>query len=237
MADAACGAPRELLRARRACPLVGERGELPGDVGSTVAAMTSSWNLSLSLDARGHDDTHVSVVRERGGGSPHVKVRVGGVVVHCLDGAAVMSAARAWAAARLGGQDWRPPIRNAQGQPDLAGLGAAYPVGSIIFEGRQQWQASNTGAAIEVTVGPLLVRARDMTALDTHVRAWTEASALACRVYPGKSVPFARLVEQQRLAVLRALDAQQGRRPARRANGRPSGIPPRAPSDLGRGRE
>ncbi len=110
-------------------------------------------------------------------------------------------------------------------------------MGSIIFEGRQHWQASNTGDAIEVTVGPLLVRVRDMTALDTHVRAWTEASALAARVYPGKSLPFAQLVAQQRVAVLRALDSQPTRRPARKPKGRPPGIPPRAPSDLGRGRE
>jgi hypothetical protein len=198
--------------------------------------MTSSWNLSLSLDARGHDDTHVSVV-PTGGRSPHLKVRVGGVVIHCLDAAAVMSAARAWAAARLGGSDWRPPLREGQRPPEVMDRGAAYPVGSIIFEGRQQWQAANTGGAIEVTVGPLLVRVRDMTALDTHVRAWTEASALAARVYPGRVLPFSQLVEQQRVATLRAEDARLERKPPRNTKGRPPAIPPRAPRHLGRGRD
>lgn len=88
----------------------------------------------------------------------------------------------------------------------------AYPVGSILFEGRQPWHVDVSAAALGVTVGPLQVRAYDTTALETHIRAWTEASAVAARLFPGKAVPFARLVELERRAALRAIDEPIERR-------------------------
>ena len=55
--------------------------------------MSDTWKLSLSIEARGHDDTNVRVVRPTGDAVAHLKVRTGEVVVHCLGPAAAMSAA------------------------------------------------------------------------------------------------------------------------------------------------
>lgn len=210
--------------------LVGRSRTLVGRCVSTVGGMTSSWDLSLTIDAHGHDDTQVSVVPGRGPGSPHLKVRAGLVVVHCLDGAAAMSAARAWAAARLAAMTWLPPLHETRQDPAPHGYGAAYPVGSIIFDGRQPWHVEQVGPAMSVTVGPLQVCAHDLTALDTHMRAWTEASAVATRLFPGKAVPFARLIEHERLAALRAIDSEAERRRPRR-NPRPASSPPQHSRD------
>jgi hypothetical protein len=75
-------------------------------------------------------------------------------------------------------------------------------------------------------VGPLAVRAHDITALDTHIRAWAEASALAARVFPGKAVPFGQLVEHQRRQAIQALDDAPTRRTPRR---RQTAMPPTPP--------
>jgi hypothetical protein len=188
--------------------------------------MTSSWDLGLTIDARGHDDTQVRVVRWAGLTSEHLTVRVGTVLVHCIDGAGAMSAGRAWAAARLEAEDWRPPLREPSPTARPAAAGAAYPVGSVVFEGRQPWQVRRAGDALEVVVGPLAVRAHDITALDTHIRAWAEASALAARVFPGKAVPFGQLVEHQRRQTIRALDESPTRRAPKR---RQTAVPPPPP--------
>lgn len=208
----------------------------PGSVGPTVARMTTSWDLRLSIESRGHDDTHVSVTPGHGLSSPNIKVRVGSVVVHCLDGAAAMSAAHAWAKARVEAESWFPALCEPRRQPSTVGYGAAYPAGSVILDGRQQWQVSRTGPALDVTVGPLLVRVHDMTALDTHVRAWTQASAVANRIFPGKAVPFARLLEHARYAELRSAESTLEQRRARSALARLR-PPPAGPGyESGRGR-
>lgn len=196
--------------------MAGRSRTLVGRCVSTVGDMTSSWDLSFIIDAHGHDDTQVSVVPGYGPSSPHLKVRTGLVLVQCLDGAAAMSAARAWAVARLATTHWLPPLHEARRPPTPHGAGAAYPLGSIIFEGRQPWHVENVGMALSVTVGPLQVRLHDVTAVDTHVRAWTEASAVAARLFPGKAVPFARMVEHERISALRAMDAQNERLRQRR---------------------
>ena len=175
--------------------------------------MTNSWDLNLSIDARGHDDTSVTVVPGAGPSSAHLKVRAGTVIVHGLDAASAMSAARAWAAAQLtADQTWQPPLRDIPRPVRPAGLGAAYPVGSIILDGRQPWHVDRAGHALAVTVGPLQVRAHDMTALETHIRAWTEAAAVATRLFPGRALPFARLLEHERRERLRAIDEPSNRR-------------------------
>jgi hypothetical protein len=192
--------------------------------------MTDEWKLSLSIDAHGHDDTHVGVVRAVGEGPPHLKVRTGGVIVHCLGPAAAMSAAEAWACARLAGETWLPAQDNRRPSAPAPHLGVAYPSASIIFDGRQPWHLDHVGPAMSITVGPLKVVAYDVTALDTHIRAWTEASAVATRLFPGKAVPFARLVEHQRIGQLRALDRQPApRRPRKPVR------PPEPPRRDGRG--
>jgi hypothetical protein len=185
--------------------------------------MTDSWDLSLSIDAHGHDDTQVSVARGVGERSPHVRVRTGLVLVHCLGPAAAMSAAQAWACARLAGMTWLPRLDDRR-RPAPQGRGAAYPSASVIFDGRQQWHVEQVGAAMSITVGPLQVLAHDATALDTQIRAWTEASAVAARLFPGQAVPFSRLVEHERIAQLKAIDRQAGQR-SRRHLPRPSAPP------------
>lgn len=191
---------------------------------STVPTMSDSWDLSLSIDAHGHDDTAVTVAPAGGSGRPHLKVRAGTVVVHCIDGASAMSAARAWAAAQLSAAEWQPTLRDIRRPAPPVGSGAAYPAGSIIFEGRQPWHVDRVGHALAITVGPLQVRAYDMTALETHIRAWTQAAAVATRVFPGRAVPFARVLEQERQARLRAVDEPINRR-YRRLDGRQPGLP------------
>jgi hypothetical protein len=191
---------------------------------STVPTMSNSWDLSLSIDAHGHDDTAVAVVPGVGSSRAHLKVRAGTVVVHCIDGSSAMSAARAWAAAQLSALEWQPPLRDIRPPAPPAGSRAAYPAGSIIFEGRQPWHVDRVGHALAITVGPLQVRAYDMTALETHIRAWTHAAAVATRVFPGRAVPFARLLEQERHERLRAVDEPIDRR-YRRLEGRQPGLP------------
>lgn len=180
--------------------------------------MTTAWDLTLSIDARGHDDTRVATLPAGSGGQRQLLVRVGLVTVHCLDGASAMSAGLAWATARFHARSWLPDL-DAPLEPTPPGaaagsseFGAAYPTGSILLDGRQRWQVTPRGMALAVTVGPLQVRVHDWTALDTHVRAWTEASAVASRLFPGKSLPFNQLVNQARRNACREWDATVDRR-------------------------
>ena len=196
--------------------------------------MTDSWDLSLTIDAHGHDDTAVRIVPGAGSGSAHLRVRAGNVILHCIDSASAMSAARAWAAAQLAAPDWQPALRDARPVPAAADLGAAYPLGSIVFEGRQPWHVDLAGHALAVTVGPLQVRAHDMTALHTHVRAWTEAAAVAARVFPGRALPFARLLEQERRARLRGVDESIERRYRQVEQRRRDALQPARPGPPGR---
>jgi hypothetical protein len=179
--------------------------------------MTTSWDLTLSIDAHGHDDTQVSAPPLGGSSGSQLLVRVGLVTVHCLDGASAMSAGLAWASARLHAREWLPDLETqddewARRPPATPGFGAAFSSGSVIFDGRQRWQVTPRDTTLVVTVGPLQVTVHDWTALDTHVRAWTEASAVATRLYPGKAMPFNQLVNVARKDALREIDAQVDRR-------------------------
>lgn len=235
VSGAACPAGR-----RCTVELLGLLVGVSGWVARSVGRMTTSWELSLSIEARGHDDSHVGVVPRHGGSSPHLNVRVGTVVVHCLDPRAVMSSAEAWAKARVEAESWMPAIRGPRQRPPASGYGAAYPAASVILDGRQRWQVSHTGPVMDVTVGPLLVRVHDLTALETHVRAWAQASAIAVRAFPGKAVPFARLVEHARYAEVRSLETAR----VQRQTTRPLGLRAPAPKsarelrgDAGRSRD
>jgi hypothetical protein len=179
--------------------------------------MTTSWDLTLSIDAHGHDDTQVSTPPMGGSSGRQLLVRVGLVTVHCLDGASAMSAGLAWARARLHAREWLPDLqtqedRSARRPPVSSEFGGAFPSGSVIFDGRQPWQVTPRDSSLAVTVGPLQVTVHDWTALDTHVRAWTEASAVATRLYPGKAMAFNQLVNVARRDALREVDAQIERR-------------------------
>ena len=161
--------------------------------------MTKPWDISLFVDAVGQDEARVRVGRGGHEQRPHLIVRTGLVLVYCLDAQAAMSTAQAWAAARVRISDWLPTEPPARPAP-APGFGGAHPGGSVIFEGRQPWNLSTRGEGLTVTVGPLSVRVRDWTALDTHVRAWSEASAVAMRIFPGRSVPFTKLLERARIS-------------------------------------
>ena len=192
--------------------------------------MTTSWELTLSIDAHGHDDTNVRPWGSGGvGGRQHLMVRVGLVTVHCLDADATTSAGLAWATARLKAREWLPDL-DMDDQPsapraDDRLYGGAYPAGSLLLEGRQRWGVVPRSDSLAVTVGSLQVNVYDFTALDTHVRAWTEATALATRLFPNKAVPFTQLVNQARKDALREVDrridkASDASRRGRRRDGR-----------------
>lgn len=169
------------------------------------------------MDAFGHDDTHVSI-QTAWDHRRHLQVRTGSVLIYCLDGAALTSTAQAWAAAQVHAADWLP--RNQAAPPDRpTAAGAAYPVGSVIFTGRQPVNLSTQGDGLLVTVGCVQIRVRDNTALDTHVRAWAQASDLGTRVFPGRAAPFGHLLHEARISsIQRAAGELQPpkERPARR---------------------
>jgi hypothetical protein len=170
--------------------------------GATVAGMANDWKLTLGVVASGHDDTHVRLRTLGAGRDPYVVVRVGSVMAHCLGAAAVGSGAQAWAAARArvetGALDF--PGFETGGRPGpTGGAGVAVPCGSVVFDGAQRWAVSSVrGAGVLVTIGCVQVQARDRVAFDLHVRAWAEAADLASHAYPGRTVPFSRMVSNAR---------------------------------------
>ena len=200
--------------------------------------MTTPWDVRLSIDARGHDDVQVTAVPDGRATGPQLRVRVGMVVVHCLSASAVMSTGMAWATARLLSREWLPDWQG----PDASvsarereQYGWASTAGSVIFDGRQPWHAAAHTLTMVVTVGPLRVAVHDFTALDTHLRAWTEASALATRVFPGRAVPFNDLLDRARAAELRRVDGAIDKLPhrlTRATNMNP--VPRRQPLSRGR---
>jgi hypothetical protein len=200
--------------------------------------MTTPWEVRLNIDARGHDDTQVTAVpRDRVNG-PQLRVRVGMVVMHCLDASSVMSAGMAWATARLLSREWLPDWQGPQDplSPRVREqYGWASTAGSVIFDGRQPWHAAAQTLTMVVTVGPLRVAVHDFMALDTHLRAWMEASAQATRLFPGRAVSFNDLLDRARAAELRRIDSAIDKLPhrlTRATNTAP--VPRRQPQARGR---
>jgi hypothetical protein len=58
----------------------------------------------------------------------------------------------------------------------------------------------------------LTVRVHDKVALDTHVRAWAQASAYTGRVYSRRTPPFDQLLEQAQIAAVRMATREHDRR-------------------------
>ncbi len=184
-----------------------------------LPVMNQPWDLTLTVDAIGHDDSQIQVVRAGPHGLSHLKVRTGSLLVHCLDGNSVTTMAQAWATAKVRAQELLPdrsfPVRRE------AAEGASYPVGEVVMEGRQRWtvtQPHDGDLAMVVTVGCLQVRVHDRVALDTQLRVWAAATAHGGRLFPGRTPAFNRLVEQARIAEIeratRAHDLRgHGRRP------------------------
>jgi hypothetical protein len=166
--------------------------------------MANDWKLTLAVDATGQDDAHVRLRPVGAGRPPYVVVRVGAVIAHCVGPSSVASGAQAWAAAqaRVETGVLEFPFYNERHKPDPM-QGLAVPSGSVVFDGPQPWAISTlVGAGAIVTIGCLKVHVHDRTALDVHVRAWAAASDLATKAFPGRHVPFSRLVSNARYAGL-----------------------------------
>lgn len=164
--------------------------------------MANDWKLTLGVEATGHDDHHVMlrhITRDR---DPYVVVRIGSVIAHCLGPAAVGSGAQAWAAAqaRVNAGELHLLSGEGGGRPGPRGAeGLAVPCGSVVFEGAQRWSISTSrGAGALITIGCLQVQVLDRTALDIHVRAWSEAMDMAVQAFPTRTVPFSRMVSNAR---------------------------------------
>ena len=164
--------------------------------------MTNDWKLSLGVVASGHDDARVSLRPLGRGRPPYVVVRVGAVIAHCLGPEAVGSCGQAWAAAsaRVAARGLGFPAHSGRGAPPPTRAGGLdVPSGSVVFDGAQPWAVTVVpGGGVRVSVGSVQVQARDRDAFDVHVRAWADAVDFATRIYPGRSVPFTRMLNNAR---------------------------------------
>lgn len=158
--------------------------------------MSDPWPLHLTVDAHGCEDSFVRVRRTAPGGPAHLTVRVGSVLVYCLDAAAVTAMAAAWARAYAGSADLLP-VTSRQPRP-LATLGGyAAPAAQVVAEGPTRWNVTAPRPGhryAEVASSWLTVRVYDATALRTHTRAWAAACDLGGRALTRPPVPFARLL-------------------------------------------
>ena len=83
------------------------------------------------------------------------------------------------------------------------------------MEGRQHWNVAEpkTGRhELLLSVGQVTFRVHDRVALDTHVRAWAQASAFTGRVYSRRTPPFDQLLEQAQIAAVRMAARDHDRR-------------------------
>jgi hypothetical protein len=170
--------------------------------------------MALTVDAIGHDAAHVRARRFTAQGAhPHLSVRTGPVIVYCLDARSVTDMASAWAAAHVRGAH-RLPVES-PATPASKELGSAFPIAEIVMEGRQHWNIAGPEAGqhpLLVSVGKLTFRVHDRVALDTHVRAWAQASAFTGRVYSRRTPPFDQLLEQAQIAAVRTAARDHDRR-------------------------
>jgi len=184
--------------------------------------MGKPWDLALSVDAVGHDDAHVRARRfTRQGAHPHLSVRTGPVIVYCLDARSVTDMASAWAAAHVRGAHLLPVETPTQRSRTV--LGSAFPIAEVVMEGRQRWNIAEpqTGRReLLLSVGQVTFRVHDRVALDTHVRAWAQASAFTARVYSRHAPPFGELLEQAQIAAVRMAAREHDRRVERRGRSR-----------------
>jgi hypothetical protein len=178
--------------------------------------MNTPWDLQFTVDAAGADGHRVGTRSSGPGARPHLIVRTGPLIVYAVDGDSVTTMAQAWARASVTARKDLPTIterrRPAKRQP-----GAAYPVGDVVVEGKQHFDVIPPHFGQHhavVTTGWLTVRVHDQFSLDTHVRAWKQASAVGQRVLRTRPVPFARLLEAERRRAI-----ELARRPPQRRSG------------------
>jgi hypothetical protein len=159
--------------------------------------MPDPWPLHLTVDAHGSEDSFVRVRRVTPDAPAHLTVRVGSVLVYCLDAGAVTAMAAAWARAYAASAD-QLPLDSRQPRPLATRGGYAAPAAQVVAEGPTAWNVTPPRpghAYAEVASSWLTVRVHDTTALRTHTRAWAQASALGQHSLARPPVPFRRLLD------------------------------------------
>jgi hypothetical protein len=159
--------------------------------------MSDAWPLHLTVDARSREDSFVRVRRTSADTPAYLSVRVGSLLVYCLDGAAITGMAAGWARAYAAAADLLP-LDSRQPRPLATTAGYAAPAAHVVAEGPQHWDviAPHPGQShAEVSSSWLTVRVHDATALRTHRHAWEQATALGQNAMRHAPVPFARLLQ------------------------------------------
>jgi hypothetical protein len=159
--------------------------------------MADPWPLHLTVDAHGSEDSFVRVRRTRPDGPAHLTVRVGSVMVYCLDAGAVTAMAAAWARAYASSADLLP-ITGQPPRPLGTRGGYAAPTAQVVAEGPIRWNVAPPRPGYpyaEVASSWLTVKVHDATALRTHTRAWAQASDLGQHVLSRPPVLFRRLLD------------------------------------------
>jgi len=162
-----------------------------------LGGMSDAWPLRLTVDARGHDDSSVRVRRTSPAAAAYLSVRVGPVLVHCLDSAAVTGIASAWARAYAAAADLLP-TDSRQPRPLATRGGYAAPTAQAVAEGRQRWDVTPPRPGhpyAEVSSSWLTVRVHDATALRAHTRAWAQAVDLGQTAFRPPPKPFSRMLD------------------------------------------
>jgi hypothetical protein len=189
-------------------------GDVAGAQSSQRPHMAKPWDLTLTVDAAGHDTAHVRFRRlSPDGAHPHLSVRTGPLLIYCLDPRSVTDMASAWATAQVRAAHLLPV--DPQPRPPSRTLGTAYPISEVVLEGRQRWTIAEPKIGqreLRVSVGWLSLRVHDRVALDTQVRAWAQASAFGGKVFGRRTPPFDHLLEQAQIAAVRDAARDHDRR-------------------------
>lgn len=162
----------------------------------SVLAVPGPWELQLTIDARAGDDFRVRPRLTHRPGAAHLTVRVGPLMVYCLDGPAVTSIAAAWAQAHASATHLLP-LHPSRPRPQAPQAGHVDAVAEVVAEGQQRWDvvAPRPGQPFAlVTSKWLTVRVHDVPALQTQLHAWATACDLGQRVLPHPPVTFDRLL-------------------------------------------
>jgi hypothetical protein len=138
--------------------------------------------MKLEIDAHNRDTVRVRPHRFGSGAEAVAAVRIGPLLVYCLDAASVRSIAAAWAEAQRSID--LLPTKSAEvtgGARRPLPSGSAFPVAEVVADGSQRWEVSPPGPGqrfVVVTTDWLIARVHDQAALQAYTNAWTEACAL-----------------------------------------------------------
>jgi hypothetical protein len=174
--------------------------------------MNKPWGLHLTVDAAGSDDYNVRT-RSISARRDALEVRIGPMLVYCVDGQAVNDLSAAWATALVrvsrrlrltpgAPTTPKPPRENAAAKAKAAG-GLASPASEIVVAGKQPFRVippHDNRLYATVATSWLTVRVHDRIALETYTQAWSLASAVGGRLLDPAPPPFAQLVRDARYA-------------------------------------